>query len=216
MLNSRRKKVVIIGCLLAVIILLFIAIIFFENDKTAPPPKQSSNTITLSPQTEKITIDSISPTKQAPNFPVWNTYKGNSFSLQYPPDWSIKLANLSGGGEALIIRPNVLPPEIIYPQLILQKEPFSKERLDKRIEILRSLGLKQSQTTLFDKNAIKVSGAIPFKAIAGQKVSEPIQETNILLSKNENLYLFQYTYEGDQVTSDLERYFNEIITGVKI
>lgn len=149
------------------------------------------------------------------NLPKWTTFNGSSFSLQYSPDWTLQRGNIAGG-EIVIIKPNSLPQEINYPHFILQTEDVSTERIDQKMAFMKSLGLKQTEINIFNQPAYKLSGTIQLKKIAGKIVKEPIQETNILITKGNKLYLLQYAYEGANQNEILESYFNEFIQGIQL
>lgn len=42
------------------------------------------------------------------NLPKWTTFNGSSFSLQYSPDWTLNQGKISGGGELVTIKPNIV------------------------------------------------------------------------------------------------------------
>lgn len=99
-----------------------------------------------------------------------------------------------------------------YPQFIFVTEPMEEGRLEQKIEFMKAFGLKESEITLFGIKARKLSGTIPFKMSAGKTVTEPVQETNILLAKGHFLYHFKYSYEGDRINPDLKDYFEGFTT----
>lgn len=211
----KRRKIVFIT-LAVLLIVIITALSLFLNSQNSP----SANTPTPIPEkTNNSTGQTIMHATIGPvnsNLPKWTTYKGNSFSLQHPADWSLQNGEIAGGGELVIIKPNILPAEINYPYFIIQTQPAKQGVLEQKAEILRALGLEASERIIFGQKASKLSGTISIKNVGGIKVNEPIQETTILFSHGDYLYTFKYAYEGSTSNADLENYFEEFIKGIKL
>lgn len=212
--NKFKQKKYITITVISVLCLTPIIILLSEPQNPA-----SSNIIIVTPTVAIQNINDSSgnnPQSVNPNLPKWSTYKGATYSMQYSPDWSVQINKTVGGGEMAVVRPNILPKEINYPQFILQTEPYTESGLQQKMAFMKGLGMKQSEITVLGKQAQKLSGTIPYKLVAGKKVNEPIQETNILLIDKNSLYLFQYSYEGGETSEALEKYFNDYIIGIHL
>lgn len=167
------------------------------NEKAAPTIGQS---------------DKPSPTN--PLLQKWTTYQGKGYSFQYPPQWVPQEFTTNNGGKIIRIKPQQLPEGVEYPHFLLQVEPFSKDAIAMKKEVLKGLGLKESITKVGRADAEKFSGTIPFKTVNNQRVDEPLQDTTILLVQRDTLYTFKYEYEGE-VNKDLDRYFQDFTDSFK-
>jgi hypothetical protein len=203
-----KKKVVLIaiGCVFVIIIasvlLLHEAKKAVQDTKlvlpTAVPQQVAVEDITMAPPYQK--------SQQA--YPVkWHTYKGDTFTFQYPPEWAVQTAGVSGGGTLITVRPQVLPNGISYPQFILQTQPWTADAESIKAGFLEGFGLKQSQATIAGLHAKKFSGSIPFKTVGAQTVNQPIQDTTYLVTNNNVLYVLKYEYEGSDASDMLDNFF---------
>lgn len=203
-ISKNKKTILLVSALIIIPVFILLLSMSYRGSNS-----QDTNT-------EKNTSNqnqSSSPT--SPFLTSWIKHDGESLSLEYSPDWSIQQEKIAGGGEIIILNPNGLPPGIQYPKLIIQTQPFSAEALDGKITILKALGLAQSEINILNIKATKLNGTIPFKNSGNTNLAEPIQETNILLNKHNILYLIQYSYEGSVESPVLEKYFREVIEGIK-
>lgn len=212
--NLKQKRIIIAA---GVIVFLIIIIIVSLTLQMSPAP--SPDPVIATPTS---IINQISGNPGTPqlsgipnNLPKWNLYTGAGYSFEYPPDWVTKKNNIEGGGEIVIVKPNILPDGVNYPEFILEKEPFTEGRIEQRIGINKALGLVESATTLLNQPAKKVSGTVPFKKYGSETLNEPVQQTMIFVTYANNNYAFIYEYEGSVVNKDLERYFNDIISGIR-
>lgn len=212
----KQRKIIVIAVVVVFLILFIIIAIMLQSGSTPPATDQP-----VSPTSIRQEITSVPSQPQLSgvsknNIPKWNTYTGSGYSFQYPFDWSAQKFDLEGGGELVIVKPNVLPNGIYYPGFSLEKEPALKTRINQKAGILKALGLVESDTNIFNQQAKKLSGTVPFKMVGSQKVNEPIQQTDILFQYGTDLYTIEYKYEGSQVSTDLVEYFNNFISSIQL
>lgn len=150
--------------------------------------------------------------------PKWKNYEGSSYTIGVPPDWTAVKYSVVSGGEAVIIRPDILPAGVNYPEFIFESRPSTGIELQQEVGLLKMMGFTQSKITVLGKSAIKLSGTIPFKRVGYQAVDGPgpVQETVVLFTQGNMLYSFKYKYEGSVPYGPLEEYFKEIIDGISI
>jgi hypothetical protein len=148
------------------------------------------------------------------NNSLWVTQSNNLYTLQYPQNWRPQTSQVAGGGNLTLLQPANLPSGVVYPQLIIETAPANPQLLQQKIAILKAIGLQQSTTTIGNIPADKLSGTIPFKIQSGTTIQQPVQETDILFTKDTTLFVYKYSYDGAQVSSVLEAYFSAMIDSI--
>ena len=209
-----NKKSIIFFLGLAVI--LTIIMLMFLPKK--PTQSAIEETVLVKPSNEH-SIDNteekiISPT-EFPSILLWNTYHGENYSFQHPKNWTIQKFSISGGGESVLVKPDVLPDGVFYPQFILQTQPAGADVISRKEGILAGFGLVKESVVIDNSQAIKYKGTIPFKSVGVETLKEPIQDTTYLLEKNGMVYVLKFEYEGASANSGLDEFFDGFITSFK-
>lgn len=205
--KDKKKLLIILLIVVLVPVILLVLQLFQPQEKQAQgeliEPTAMKAQITTPPQM-------VSPTVALGAF-RWDAFEGKTFRMQYPPEWTASPYPMPDGAEAVIVKPTALGQANVYPQFILQTEPATTLALGKKEGILAGFGMTKSDVIVEGTQAIKYKGTIPFKTSGNQTVNEPIQDTTIILQKNNTLYLFKYEYEGSTVNQTLDDYFNGFI-----
>ena len=214
-----KKKIIILAIgigMLAVIAILSIVIQPAPTAPGIPTPTPSSliqqnGTISgnMQPTIAVVTVASQN------SIPKWKNYEGSNYTIAVPPDWSAYPRQTLSGGEVVIIKPDIIPDEINYPEFIFYKNS-NASKIQQKIRALKALGFTESTITVLGKLASKLSGTLSFKTVGGQRVNQPIQVTNVFLTQGDMLYTFSYQYEGSTPSKLLEEYFTDIINGIHL
>lgn len=209
-----QKKVIIITAIVVILISIVLVLIPAQPNSnnpagtTVPSIKAQQNT-----DTSNVSVTSFAPNNTVSNR---NSFTGFTYTLTYPSDWYLQKSLNSTGGELIIVKPNILPASINYPQFILETIPKTGTYMENKIALLKSLGLKEKEATIQGKPAVELKGTIPFKIVSGEIVKQPIQETNILLTNSNNIYTLKYEYEGSDIDTNQEKNFNEILNSFRL
>jgi hypothetical protein len=147
--------------------------------------------------------------------PRWKSYEGSSYTIAVPPDWSAHPHQTVSGGEVVIVKPDVVPDEVNYPEFIFYSYSGAS-KMQQKIAALKGLGFTESTITVLGKSATKFSGIFPLKTVGDQGVNQSAQSTDIFLTQGDMLYIFSYQYEGATPSKVLEDYFAEIIDGIRL
>ena len=145
--------------------------------------------------------------------PKWKSYEGSSYTMAVPPDWSARPNQVLGGGEVVIVKPDIIPDGIHSLEFIFYSN-LDASTMQQKIGIFKGLGFSESTITVLGKSASKFSGTFPSKRVGDQRVDQPIQVTDIYLIQGDKLYVFSYQYDGATPSKLLEDYFTGLIDGV--
>jgi hypothetical protein len=198
----KKKVIFLIG---SCVFLIIIAIVLMTRSNQRISEETTSVLTTAGSQ--QIQHGSLVPSKQSDNPVKWKTYTGDGFTVQYPPDWNVQSTTIAGGGDVILVRPQVLPVGVNYPQFMLQKQPFTNTTFAEKAGFLQGLSMTVSDVKVAGFTAKKYSGTIPFKTVGNQTLKEPIQDSTYLLINNGTLYLLKYEYEGSAASDLLEEFF---------
>lgn len=213
-MNKTKKIIIAGGLIIFLLIIIIISLIQSRSPSSqisGPTPTSIAAQISADPSMPQLSGTGI----PGSNVPNWNLYTGAGYSFEYPPDWTAQKNDIEGGGEAVVVKPSILPQGVYYPEFILEKQPFKDGTIERRISIEKVLGLVESRITILNQSVKKLSGTIPFKKYGSETLNEPVQQTTILMTYGGSNYAFIYQYEGSKVNKDLEQYFNDIILGIR-
>lgn len=213
--DPKRKKIIIAAGIVIFLIIIIIILVMTQPGTNQPPDKKITTPVSITPDISRSPSGKQLIQIPISSIPNWITYTGSDYSFDYPFDWLAQRNDIEGGGEMVTVKPAALPNGIYYPVFILEKEPFREKRIEQRIDIEKVLGLVESEITILNQKAKKLSGTLPFKKYGNEAVKEPVQQTIILMTYGNNNYAFEYQYEGNQINKDLEGYFNDFISTVK-
>lgn len=202
--NLKQKKLLI--PLIFLTLLLPLVALFAKPQTTIDTPPEPS--IAALSETEK--------SKQETGLLKWKTYDTALLSIDYAPDWFVEKGGISTGGEIIIIKPAALPEGINYPQLNIQIEPVKNANLNQKISLLKALGLTETGDNILGITAKKLSGTVPYKKVNNAVLKEPVQQTAYILIYKNQIITIKYSYEGPQLNNDIEGYFRDVISGIKL
>lgn len=205
-LTSLRQKKLLIPLIIITLLLPILTLYSQQPTENSSAPANPSTAQTKEPE--------ITPQKSA--LLEWKTYNTVLLSIDYAPDWFVEKVGIGTGGEIITIKPSALPDGINYPQLSIQIEPAKNANLDQKINILKGLGLIESNEKILGIDAKRLSGTVPFKKVNNTVLKEPVQQTAYILSYKNQIITLKYTYEGSQVNGDIETYFTDVIKGIKL
>jgi hypothetical protein len=215
-----KKRIVILAAGVGII---GIFVILYVTMQSRPPASEVlAPTPSYMPKHNGEVIDNSAPTNAVVTvdpqngIPKWKSYEGSSYILAVPPDWSAHpRLTVNGGGDMVIVRPDILPSGVNSPEFIFYSN-LDAGTLQQKVSILKGLGFKESKITVLGKSASKFSGTLSSSMVGNQRIDKPIQVTDVYLIQGDKLYVFSYQYDGTTQSKLLEDYFTEIINGVRI
>jgi hypothetical protein len=203
---KKKAILLVVGCVLLIILAITLmtrANKRVEQDTTLILPTAVQQQVSV----QDVTMAPPNQQNQPTNLVKWQTYKGDTFTFQYPPEWTVQTTGVSGGGTIVIVKPQALPSGINYPQFVLQSQPWTSDAESTKAGFLEGFGMKQEDTTVDGLKAKKFSGAIPFKTVGDQTLKQPVHDTTYLITNNNVLYVLKYEYDGADQSDMLEDFF---------
>lgn len=189
--------------------LIVISLIYFTIIQK-PSEKNPITNIPVPTKIENFPEDSSLKISQSP----WKVYKTTQYQITIPGNWKVKRYNASEQGEMTEIKPDYLKENEFYPRIIISVIPGLKAK--KFGEKYLALGFKVNDFSLENNNPCsKYTNSYSKKLVGNQYVDGWNQEIYILCEKNPYTYSFQYQYEGDQINSGYEDFFNGVVKSIK-
>ncbi len=95
---SIRKKVLLLGGVGFFILAVVVTLVLFQHQKSQTAVSEIEIPVeTEKPATDTMLRNTQSPTPEIDPARRWNTYQGQTYSFQYPKDWSLQVLELEGG-----------------------------------------------------------------------------------------------------------------------
>ena len=137
------------------------------------------------------------------------------FTIFYPSDWAAGTASFPGG-EVFYVKPASSALDNPLPSFSIEKHPLSDQiNLINKTRALTAHGYKKKNIAFHGKNINIIEGQFPYAVpIQGKKTS--FQDAVFVYPYGNNLYLFEYKYEGDKSDPEMEKFFQNILSSVTV
>lgn len=198
-MDNSRKWIVIGG----VAFLLFL-IIFLLLSSLKPSGKTTTVKTASSEETEAV--------EKAASEEEWDSYLATDFSVDYPPNWGIKVYPGTSGGLSVIIKPLSLSEEDIYPSMTISSSPSSSQSAVFSDAFYIANNFKEKNMSVNGQEVSGWIGTIDSKTTP----SFPVQERYTRLSSNGNDYTFSFLYKGDAQQQEAEQVFERILSSFQL
>lgn len=222
---SGKKKLLLL--LIPVFLIALLVIIFIVNESQSEQTEtqttlEDAEVIepTIAPLKDS-TMQTLKPSQsRTASKPVihperlWNTYQGSTYRFQHPKDWKTQVYSMTGG-ESVLVKPQLLPEGINYPQFVVQTQQASDDVIARKEGVLAGFGMVKEAVIVNDTQAIRYKGTIPFKTVGTQTVMEPVQDTTYLLEKNGIVYILKFEYEGASINPGLDEFIDGFVFSFK-
>lgn len=194
MQNPNFKKLVVIAGVLGAILAAVLGFLFVSS---------SQNDLQIN-EKDVVVIPTVNPSKSV-NF---NTYNQGSAHFEYPETATIETGSVDGGGEAVILRPDVA----VDPIIEIQITQASETPIDRIHKIFEKYGFVKQEILMGEGNAISATlyiGAISLP-------NGDLQEEVAVFENNGNVYKIQMSYTSDTVDPEASEAFQVVLSTFKI
>lgn len=222
--HSHLKIPIIIFSLLffSVLGILLFSVFFQGNKKTSVESNKEEVRKSENPNRErgKSELAKAFPTPTVIPIDIsdFTLYQSNGIEINHPQNWGVYYYRFSGGREYTFKPLELLTHELI-PSLQVEIRDSTDSAIleNKKSQILKAKRFKEEEAlAVADVQALKISGVSIGKASGDILIDVPVQKTFLLFKKGNNQYILNYSYEGDKKDSLQEKFFETILSTLKI
>lgn len=203
------QKKFLISIVIGVSIVMFIVIlttILLKTHRTPVVPATTGATASPTPGV-KMVLTKYSSDK-------WLSIVGTGYTLSYPSDWRAQAGTSSAGVKSVVIRPvgqheGTFTPSFAVDTYTALNAALAKQETDYYVS---ALGFTQNSVMLKNQSATRFEGVIPFEQIKGDYVKKNSHNVIYLQSAGTRTFVLRYQYDGKNIDSSYEDFFNQLIT----
>jgi hypothetical protein len=196
------KNSIVIGIVGIILVVGLFFVIFTSFTSNQNPSPSTENVIVSQDEDEDDSRPQPTGNNQQPASPSPIASVKADYTLSYPQGWQYELRAVAGGGTQSMIKIPNPPPDTSNAKVLIQGTPSSQSSPTGVAEIFESLKYtKDSNQLLIDNTpAVKYTG---FQDWEGKF----LQETAIVLGKNNTTYLIKLSYFSQTKNQQLEDEF---------
>lgn len=188
------KKLALVGGVLAAILAAVLGFLLYS----------SSNQDFIEGKSDTVVIPTVNPSN---SFRLL-THKEAGAEFQYPEESDVQTGTIDGGGEAVIIKPDI----VVKPIIEIQITSANETPIDRVHAIFSAYGLQKQDVLMGEGNAISATlytGAISLP-------NGDLQEEVVVFEKNGKVYKIQMSYTSDAASKEASQAFQAVISTFKI
>lgn len=194
MLNTSYKKLFILSGVFAALLAAVLGFLFYS----------SSSQDFIENKTGAVIIPTVNPA----NAPKLKDFSAENVQFQYPDASQVETGEVDGGGEAVIIKPDI----VVKPIIEIQITSASDTPIDRVHAIFSAYGFQKQDVLMGDGNEIPATlykGAI---TLSGGSLQEEV----VVFEKNGKVYKIQMSYSSNTVSEEASQAFQAVISTFKI
>jgi hypothetical protein len=182
-----------------------------------PEGEKLEESIFMEPEEPTFTEpEEISPVSEV-DTSDWKVYSTPVYSIKYPNTWNADKASPLEKITNIWIQPQNAKGN--YPRLSINyfdlKEVGTTIELQRRSITRRKYISKEENTIIINSiSAWKLSGELDGKTVDGVRQEGLVQNTVVILERNDEFFIFDFQYEGEK-NIDLEKIFKTMISNFR-